>query len=204
VSREIRCPNCGAPHVLHNPGLAMLVCEYCNQAVWWDEERVLAAGLRSVLPEGFTRLYRGASGSLKGSRFTVLGRVRYAFPSGFWDEWYVELPDGTGAWLTEDNHELCLEHAVDFDVPEFGTFKRLKRMDLVFAVEEEGEAECIGVEGQLPFTMELGERYRYVDGSSMDGLHSLGIEYDGPRPSVFVGDWLAHEDVQLDDEGEDW
>ncbi len=50
----------------------------------------------------------------------------------------------------------------------------------------------------------FGERYRYIDGSSPDGKHSLGIEYDAGPGAVFLGDWLAHGELTLDDEGEDW
>lgn len=73
-----------------------------------------------------------------------------------------------------------------------------------FVVEERGEAECIGAEGELPFVVALGEKYRYVDGSSPDGKQAVGIEYDEEPANVFLGGWLRHEDLALDDEGEDW
>jgi hypothetical protein len=73
-----------------------------------------------------------------------------------------------------------------------------------FVVEERGQAECVGAEGELPFVVQMGESYRYVDGSSPDGKHSLGIEYDEEPATVFVGDWLRADELVLDDEGEGW
>jgi len=210
TAREINCPNCGAPRRVENPGTLMFVCEYCGAAVYWDEGQVRASGQKAALTEGFTRLYRGATGRLRGKRFTTEGRVRYSFGRGFWDEWYLRFDDGATAWLTEDNHEICVEAKLAgvTDVAEVpppqGSFTRASFRGIDFMIEERGEAECIGAEGELPFVVRLGETYRYVDGSSPDGKHSVGIEYDADPPNVFVGDWLRHEDVALDDEGEDW
>ena len=41
MSRELRCPNCGGEHTLVNPGITMLVCEYCKTVVYWDDETAL-------------------------------------------------------------------------------------------------------------------------------------------------------------------
>jgi hypothetical protein len=181
----------------------MFVCVYCASPVYWDAEQVRSAGTRAALTEGFTRLYREATGSVRGKRFEALGRARYAFDRGFWDEWYLRFDDGTTAWLTEDNHELCLERRLpEMPAPDNG-FVRCTLGGIAFAIEERGDAACVGAEGELPFVVALGERYRYVDGSSPDGKHSLGIEY-GNDPAIFIGDWLGHEDLALDDEGEDW
>ena len=91
----------------------MAVCEYCGGVACWNEQGLAGTGKRSMLSEGFTRLYRGATGTLRGQRFRVEGRVRYSFGEGFWDEWYVTTPDGTPAWLTEDDHELALQTRYD-------------------------------------------------------------------------------------------
>jgi hypothetical protein len=202
--REVNCPTCGAPRRITNPATMMFVCAYCGSPVYWDADQVRSAGTQAALTEGFTRLYREATGSLRGKRFDTLGRVRYGFGRGCWDEWYLRFEDGTTAWLTEDNHELCLEWPMGETPPPDNGFVRLTLRGLDFVVEERGEAECLGAEGELPFVVRLGERYRYVDGSSPDGKHSLGIEYDAAPGAIFLGDWLGHEELALDDEGEDW
>jgi hypothetical protein len=182
----------------------MFVCAYCGSTAYWDASQVRSAGTQAALTEGFTRLYRDAAGSLRGTRFETLGRVRYGYGRGFWDEWYLRFADGTTAWLTEDNHELCLERRVDAAPPPDDGLVRIMLGGLEFAVEERGEAVCMGAEGELPFVVTLGERYRYIDGSSPDGRHSLGIEYGAAGSAVFIGEWLGHEELALDDEGEDW
>jgi hypothetical protein len=206
--QDIQCPSCGATHEINNPGIITVVCEYCGNAVYWDEKKIKDAGKQSVLPEGFTRLYRGATGRLQNRSFTVMGRIRYSFGSGFWDEWFLEFADGTIGWLTEDNHELALQtRTAPKQIPPFESLHPRKKINVkkrVFVVQEEGQAECIGDERNLPIEAQTGEVYKFADASSQDGQFTLGIEYDQQPPTVFIGRWLTYTDMVLDDEGLEW
>lgn len=205
---SIRCPSCGANHSLHNPGIITVVCEYCGNAVYWDEEKIKDAGKQALLSEGFTRLYRGAGGTLFNKRFLVLGRVRYSFGQGYWDEWYLEFMDGRLGWLTEDNFELCWEtRAEGAKVPPYEELRPGRRVSVGgrdFVIEEKGEAVCLGVEGKLPKAVLSDETYRFADGSSLEGIYTLGIEYDDDPPTVYTGKWLKHAAIEMDDEGLEW
>jgi hypothetical protein len=75
---------------------------------------------------------------------------------------------------------------------------------VTYEVDEVGETVCAGIEGELPKHVHTGDRYRYVDASSLDGRFTLGIELDENPPSAFLGRWVAHHDIRLDDEGEWW
>lgn len=206
--RSISCPSCGGSRTLHNPGLAMFVCEYCSSAVYWDDEKVRAAGQQSVLSEGCSRLYRGAMGRYHQKRFQVLGRVRYGFTGGFWDEWFLELEDGTSTWMTEDQHQLAVQQPVQLESPmAFESYQvggQFFARDSTFMVQEVGHTVCLGIEGELPKAIEVGETYPYVDASSLEGRYALGIEFDDDPPSAFLGRWLSYSEVKLDDEGNDW
>jgi hypothetical protein len=207
-STSVTCPSCGAAHDLVNPGIIMFACEYCGTAVYWDQEKIRAAGTQATLPEGFSRLYRGAAGSLHQKRFVVLGRVRYSFGRGFWDEWYLDCADGKTRWLTEDNHELSWQGQIQLDtVATFESYRPgslIAARDASFYVREVGTAECIGIEGDLPKMITTGETYPYVDASSPDGRYTLGIEYDDDTPTAFFGRWLKWSELKLDDEGVQW
>ena len=207
--QQIACPSCGAEHGVFNPGVITIACEYCGNAIYWDEEKIRLAGKQSILPEGFSRLYRGGGGTVSGrGSFVVLGRIRYSFGKGFWDEWFLEFGDGSTGWLMEDNHEFALEtESASQDVPSFTSIapgSRVRARDVDFVVEEVGQAECLGVEGELPIMVQTGEKYAFADGSSPDGIYTLGIEYDQDPPTVFIGKWLKYEEIRMDDEGLDW
>jgi len=206
--QSIACPSCGANHDIYNPGVITVVCDYCGNAVYWDPEKIENAGRQSVLPEGFTRLFRGATGRLENRAFVVMGRVRYSFGKGFWDEWFLEFGDGTIGWLTEDNHELALQTRMSSkNIPPIEGLapgKKFKVRKIDFVVQEVGEAECIGVEGDLPIKVQTGETYRFADASSPDGKYTFGIEYDAVPPALFMGRWIAFAVLKLNDEGLDW
>ena len=208
-AEAISCPSCGATHDVRNPGVITVVCEYCGNAVYWDKEKVRSAGKQSILPEGFSRLYRGATGSLNQRRFCVMGRVRYSFGKGFWDEWFLEFADGSIGWLTEDNHDLALQTRTSPGrIPPFTSLRPGKtitiRKDATVVVREVGQAECIGVEGDLPIEVGTGETYSFADAGTPDGQFVFGIEYDADPPTVFIGKWLKYGELTLDDEGLEW
>jgi hypothetical protein len=186
----------------------MFSCEFCKSLVYWDQEKIINAGTIAALPEGFSRLYRGATGTLLSKRFVVLGRARYSFCRGFWDEWYVEMHDGKTAWLSEDDHEFCLEGEVEEPPPvDPAALKPRAELSLGgkrFVIEEVGKTSCLGIEGEIPKAVLPDESYSFADGSSVDGQYSLGIEFDGDRPTVFEGHWLRYASIQMDDEGDEW
>lgn len=199
MSEALNCPACGGPIERRNPGILTLVCAHCENVVYWDEEGVRAAGFKSALTEGFTRLFRDAVGQIADKRVRVLGRVRYRHPRGFWDEWYVAYDDDTLGWITEDDHELAIEEPgrrEDFHRARVGD--RFDHQGTTWHVEEVGEAECIGVEGELPDVYALGELYRFADASSVDGRSTLAIEYDEEPPVVFRGRWVPVGAIRLE------
>jgi len=211
--KTIGCPSCGADQEILDPSTISLVCEYCDSVIVWDEEGMKLSGKQSRLSEGFSRLYRGALGTIKGQRFQVLGRVRYSFGRGFWDEWYLMLDTGETAWVTEDNHELAFQARIEAGT-QFGHYSNYNVGDDIeidgetFRVQEVGHAVCLGIEGALPKSILPEEQYPYVDGTSLDGKKTFGLEYDGPSegmpPSIFVGSWVHPESLALDDESLDW
>ncbi len=205
---SVQCPTCGAGHSIHNPGVVTVNCEYCGNAIYWNDGEILNAGKQSILPEGFSRLYRGATGSLLNKRFNVMGRIRYSFDRGFWDEWFLEFEDLTIGWLTEDNHDFALqERKQPTKMPPYDSLAPGKTFTIRhrhFQVQERGLATCLGMEGNLPIKATTGEEYRFVDASSLDGRFALGIEYDATPPTLFLGKWLRSSEIQLDNEGLEW
>jgi hypothetical protein len=205
MSRQVKCPNCGGEHALANPGITMLVCDFCKTVVYWDADSVVKAGAQAILPEADTRLFMHATGKLLGKGFEVVGHLRYDYGRGNWDEWYLQLDDQGVAWLSEDERELSLEQAarIESGVPPAGALRPGQPVTIegvAYSVREVGTATCIGGEGQLPFTIQPGERYPYADLASLDGTRFATLEYEAAGVHAFAGSVLAHEQLKLDDE----
>ena len=194
MERKFSCPSCGAANEVTNPGILMKVCGFCKTAIYWDKESALRAGSKSMDLPSSSRFRLGATGKIKGESFTVLGRLHYAHAQGKWDEWFIEMSDGEIKWLSEDEGELFVETPLNLisPVPGPGELKpgqEIPLNDRLGVVEEIGEARCLGGEGQIPFEIEIGEVYPYVDGSTVDGEYSFGLEYDSETepPRAFLG-----------------
>ena len=139
---------------------------------------------------------------LRAHSFEVLGRIRYGYSKGIWDEWWVLL-DGQFTWLTEDDHELCIQKRVsDHDLQtaycaSLVSGQRAVLLGHEMFVHEVGQAECLGVEGQLPKGVSPGETYNYLNAGTGDGELTLGIEFDDDPPSVFLGEWILQREVRI-------
>ncbi|MBM3302590.1 MAG: DUF4178 domain-containing protein, partial [Deltaproteobacteria bacterium] len=100
--------------------------------------------------------------------------------------------------MSEDEGELFLETPLNLTAPvpshsELEPGMQISLNEKVGVVEEIGSARCIGGEGQIPFVVEIGETYPYVDGSAADGSFSFGLEYDAGtgQPTAFIGQILT-------------
>ena len=99
--RTASCPACSAP-VVFEIGSVVAVCDFCQSAVARNDKAVEDHGKVAELVETSSKLRRGLTGKLNKKRFTIMGRVQYKHPAGgFWDEWYLALPGGRWAWLSE-------------------------------------------------------------------------------------------------------
>ena len=198
----VSCPGCGAA-ISYDQRLAVLtVCEYCQTAIIYDEKAALIAGKMSVLAKPAGPLFVGAMGSLKNLNFTVIGRVRYGYANGFWDEWYLSHDDGSTSWLTEDEkrfmHERPRELAVEASsITQFQPGSVFNLGDDQYSVRESDTAICEGGEGQLPFKIITDERIQFLDLVREDGsTATIEVEPEG-TVKFFAGEALEYSDIQV-------
>ncbi len=166
------CPQCGAP--LEAGGqVRVVVCEYCNAYSLVYNGELSLAGKVAPLADLPSRLEVGQTGKLLGRPFSVLGRVRYDYEDGTWDEWSLFFEDGSLGWLQDDEGELTF-----YETREQGPAPSELGLDLgtlrlgatvgVFGrsifVSELGEATLVGGQGQITSYLAPGERFDYVDG----------------------------------------
>jgi hypothetical protein len=186
-----------------NPGITSLSCSYCASYIYWDEQAIHDSGVKAVLDPPSSRMRVGEPARLLGRDVMVLGRVRYSYGGGIWDEWFLETADQRIEWVTEDEKEITHETPVDVGsgLPPFSSLTPGRTATLAgraFRVEEAGQATCLGVEGQVPFKVVPHETYGFADLVSDDGSVAIGIEYDEEeRPTVFRGKFLGPGDLEV-------
>ena len=169
--KKINCPSCGALLELEYRFSEMVVCEFCNQTSHLSGDSLEAVGEKVKLSDYGSKFHVKATGQLQGQNFKVLGRIRYMYPDGFWDEWLINLENEpeTEFWLQEDEGDYTLFQKSDL-MPSIDDFNELKvgqryaLGDSELFVSEKNTAQIVGGEGELPHRVIPGGQADFVDG----------------------------------------
>ncbi len=197
------CPSCGGEIPADQRFARMTVCEYCESAVILDEKAARVAGKMAVLAQTPSDLFVGATGKLQDRHFTVLGRVRYGYAKGYWDEWYVKFLDDSTAWISEDENNFSLESHREEDTPpihyaEVRPGDEVQIGDTLFHIDEKDVAECEGGEGQLPFPILSGEKVPFLELSRGQRFATIEFDLEDETARVFHGRRLSADEIRVD------
>jgi hypothetical protein len=204
MAKKMSCPSCGAPLNITNRFVKMVACDFCAQTLLLTDSGLDPTGKTAKLADLGSPLYIDATGTLRGQKFQVLGRLRYQYDSGIWDEWFLTF-DGINkpGWLVEDEgehtfyHKETLTSAVPpFDKVAVGQVYAISGREVF--VTQKGTAKILGGEGQLAFTITPGETVRYLDGNS--GAEQISIEYTKDEIEFLVGWAVGPDDLKVDEE----
>jgi len=191
-SKEYTCPSCGAPMDQKKPGSRMLGCTYCGQTSFVNADSLQAVGAKAPLIDYGSSFAIGKTGVYQDKEFLVLGRLRYDYEDGFWDEWYVSFFEGDTMWIQEDDgsfvvfyYEEKLSHRMEYDSIRVGsTIGITDKIDSVF-VTSKSKATLHGGEGELPFRVAPGSQADFVDGLMLGKV--VSAEFLPADNVVFVG-----------------
>lgn len=197
------CPSCGAEVEADTSLAHLVVCEYCESAIVVDEKAARISGKMAVLAQTPSPFFVGGTGQLLDRNFRIIGRVRYGYEMGYWDEWYLTFEDGSTAWISEDGDEFVLESMEeDAEVPvEYasvapGDHVQLGETD--FHVDEKNVAECEGGEGQLPFQILSGEKVPFIDLTAEEQFATVEFDLDEGTSRLYRGRHLDLDEVEMD------
>ncbi len=178
----VPCPNCGAGLTPPREAAAVVVCEFCNAYSLVHKGELSLAGKQAPLAEIPSLLEVGATGKLFGRPFTAIGRVRYDYEDGLWDEWSLFFEDGSMGWLQEDEGELTLfeerivhPEETDLDV---SVGSQVPVAGHLIFVTEVGDAKLLGGQGQITSYLSPGQCFAYVDGTS-SGRQAVAMSTSG-------------------------
>ena len=199
----MNCPECSAELEWQARFSELVVCDSCQTASRLSDGGIHAVGRMAQLAHTPGPLYLGATGRLGKKTFTVLGRVRYRYAQGFWDEWLLSMSDGGSRWVAEDE----AEHTVMRQVKRGDALSLMRRAapggrlslgERSFHVDEKSQAQCVGGEGQLPFVIRQGDEIGYADLSG-GGDHVATIEIDAEGGGrVYVGKKVSASVFKVD------
>lgn len=198
---SFQCPSCGAPLPVEHRFVRMVTCRYCDTVSELTDEGLNPAGKTAKLVPLPTQFFVGARGTLRGRPFEVLGRVRYAYDEGVWDEWYLAFEDGDAGWLEEDEgtYTLSRREKLRTPVPSFEEARvgsRFPVNDHVFFVTERVRARIQGSEGQLFYKAVPNRPVLFVDGNV--GGREAYLEYTDDAIEFGTGEPVPRGDIVVE------
>ena len=201
--KDLSCPSCGAPLTIKNRFVKVVTCDFCQQVSTVTGSGLDPTGKKAALAQLPSPLYVDALGEIDGRPFQVVGRLRYKYDAGQWDEWFLTIEEEQPAWLVEDEgtYTLYFQESLEGSAPEFENVEVGNTLEIgahqVF-ITEKGEANIAGGEGQLAFKIIPGETVRYVDGSSGD--QAVSLEYTEDEIEFLVGRSIPREALVIQEE----
>lgn len=197
--RTFHCPNCGAELEAKLATAKLVACAYCDSNVLLEDEAVKLAGKRGVMAEYPSLIRMHGQYRYRGWQFMAVGRARFDYGQGFWDEWWVMGGDGEGRWLAVDEGDFALEEPVEIGrTPspfELAPGNRVTIEGEQLTVTEKGRATCLAVEGELPEALGVGDSYTYFHLSGPGGL-IYTLEIDRGRAALHRGHWMNAFEIE--------
>jgi hypothetical protein len=210
-ARVANCPSCAGPVEFQSRTSLVTVCDFCRTLVARGDKAVEDHGKVADLALTNSPLRRGGTGTFRGKKFELIGRVQYKHPAGgIWDEWYLSFPSGKWGWLAEAQGKYYLT----FEKRASGKLKIPPRESLEpgrrfrigsggeVTVAEVGVAEAGSAEGEIPWAFRPGAPHPYADLHGAEKQFA-SIDYSSDPPRLFVGAEVSLESLELSGEGWD-
>lgn len=200
---HVSCPNCGYGFRGLRKSTRMFDCPSCDTTLFRAGDAVAPVGDHGEMHD--TALLFGIGDTIEavGSRWTVLGHIRYDYGRGFWDEMWAETPDGAGAWVSIDEGDVVIQLPLGRNAVRAGLAADLRlgaqvRIDgEVYTVTEMDRATAAAFRGQLPEQITLGQTHRFLNASGEHGALLSGEVWDDGE-SWFLGEWLDPFDLKIE------
>lgn len=198
AEKTINCPSCGAPLELESRFTTLVVCQFCGQTSHIRDDGIDPTGKVAKLTEYISRLQVGKAATVGGRKCQVIGRVRYRYEDGVWDEWFVNFDDGQPGWISEDegDYVLYFKKRLTSPIPPWneirvGGFVSVPPMNVF--VTEKGSGSIVGAEGEISFSALPGETFHYVDGNAAG--KAVGVVFTQNGINFYSGEPLEFHDI---------
>ena len=201
MKKEVHCPSCGAPVVFQSAASVMAVCGYCSSTLVRHDLDLENMGKMAQLQADGSPLQLRAEGRYRGASFTVVGRIQLRFAKGLWNEWHLLFDDRRSGWLGEaaGTYAVSFPVRVPEAIPKFEELHAGKAVVLnkqPYEVTDVEEADCIGGEGELPFSIGPGYSTPAADLAGPENQFAT-LDYSEDPPLVFTGEYVEFDDLHL-------
>ena len=201
TQRAAQCPSCGAPLRFAWSSAVQTTCPYCHSILVRTDVDLEKVGEVADLPPDASPIQIGTEGQFNSKSFVVVGRIRYVWAQGNWNEWHIAFNDGTNGWLADAQ----LTYAVSFLLPnkapavspdalqagQIFDFENTK-----YVLTTITRASYAGFEGELPFTTAGHEQMIFADLRTTEAQFAT-LDFSDAQPVLYVGRELPYDELKL-------
>ncbi|MCH9741426.1 MAG: DUF4178 domain-containing protein [Epsilonproteobacteria bacterium] len=190
IEKTINCPQCGYSLPIHFKWTKLLQCESCKSSIFLEDEGAKVIGEASTLSPEPSLVQLREPIRIDKKTYLPLGKIRYSYGRGFWEEWFLKSENNREFWLSIDEGDFVLESKAKITLP----FHNIDKLSVgkrygKYVVTEMGEGECVGFEGELPENIAIGDLHRYAH-LSEGGTSLMTVEASSKEMKVFRGNWI--------------
>lgn len=201
MRRTAECPSCGAPVQFAWSSAVQTACPYCQSILVRRDVDLEKVGIRADLPPDSSPIQLFTEGVYLNRRFTVIGRIRYEWEQGSWNEWHLLFQDGSSGWLSDAQAEYAVSFLAQAPEPmparkDIQRGMQVRISGTPFQVTHLTWVRYVGFEGELPFTTADRSEFLTVDLRTSDARFAT-IDYSEDPPLLFVGRFAEFDQLQL-------
>ena len=190
IEKTINCPQCGDALDIYFKWTKLSQCSSCGSSIFLEDETVRHIGEQSTLSPEPSLLKLHDPIVIENKTYMPLGKIRYSYGRGFWEEWFLKGEGNREFWLSVDEGDFVLEEKTEMTLPfktPYGV--RVGGKYGAYTVSERGEGRCVGFEGELPEMIEIGKTHYYLHLSKGSG-NLVTVEYGSEITQIFRGKWI--------------
>lgn len=190
--REFTCPSCGAPVESRSAVAISMVCSYCQSLLVRQDLGLEYAGEKALLINDNSPFQVGTTGKIADLKFTLLGRARYKWEQGFWDEWFAWTDDGQICWLADAQgflsfyRELQKIDGKDFNPESWEAGDNVKIGEKTWGVRDIKNVTLTSALGELPLLATQSRKSLSIDLVG-DGDECATVEKSPDSYRVYIG-----------------
>lgn len=170
------------------------------------DDQLERIGEAAVLPFDVSPVQLGSMGLYDGQGFSIVGRIRWGWSAGSWNEWLALFDDGSNAWLGEAMGDFMLLREADMAVnPQLQPWSASGAPGLGSVINMDGtaytatdvkSAHILASEGELPFRCATDWTIESVDFRS-SGTECASFQRDGDGASFYTGKVVSLGDLRM-------
>jgi len=190
IAKTINCPQCGDLLEIHFRWTKLISCKSCKSSIFLEDDGSLNIGEKSSLsPEpSLLNLYKAVTIDKKS--YLPIGKIRYSYGRGFWEEWFLKDNQNQEFWLSIDEGDFVLQQKINMKLPFSNPLSaKVGKKYGSYLVSERGTGECVGFEGELPESIEIGQSHFYLHLDLGEG-GLITIEVTAKETQAFSGKWI--------------